>query len=187
MQHRTTTDYPALLGIARATVFEISSPSARSNLTDAIAAQAVEQYVEAVARGEDIHNPHGWVTVAARCRALDAMQKWAKEKKRNHRVDVDDWATQAYMVDASQRLIRHVHGAGDAFDGIATALWVSELINSTFPDSVNRDIATRCIVGGEKVGAVAEDLGMDAPAVSNRVSRIKARLKSEISVEDLRD
>ena len=101
MRATTTPDYRSLLGIARAAVFEIATPSAHSNITDVIAAQAVEQYFVAMQRGDDIHNPHGWVTVAARRRAIDAMRKWSREKKRNHRVDVDDRSAALYMVDAS--------------------------------------------------------------------------------------
>ena len=187
MQHETTTDYAALLGIARAAVFEISSPSARFNITDAIASRAVEQYLEAVKRGDDIRNPHGWVQVTARKRAIDAMIKWSREKRRNHRVDVDERATQMYMVDASNRLVQYVDAGNDAFGDVHTGLWVNELIESAIVDPVNRGIAVRCIAGGEKPGDVAADLGMEAPVVSNRLARIKAKLKNEISIEDLRD
>ncbi|MCL1598882.1 MAG: hypothetical protein M3094_06840 [Actinomycetia bacterium] len=187
MQHETTTDYPALIGIARAAVSEISSPSARFNITDAIASRAVEQYLEAVERGDDIRNPHGWVQVTARKRAIDAMIKWGKEKKRNHRVDVDERATQMYIVDASNRLVRYVDAGNDAFGDVNTGLWIDALIESAVSDPVNREIAVRCLVVGEKPGDVAADLGLEAPVVSSRLARLKVRLKNEISIEDLRD
>ncbi len=187
MHHETTTDYSALLGIATAAVFEISSPSARSNITDAIASRAVEQYLETVERGNEIRNPHGWIQVTARKRAIDAMLKWSREKKRTHRVDIDDRAPQMFMVDASNRLVRYVDTGNDDFSDVNTGLWISELIESAISDPVNREIAVRCLVGGEKPGDVASDLSLDAPVVSSRIARIKARLKKEISIEDLRD
>lgn len=186
MTQEASTGYTDLLSLARATVFEISTPSARSNLTDAIAAHAVEQYFEAIDRGEDIRSPKAWVATVARRRAIDGMRKWSKEKERNQRIDDDAWATQMYMVDASSNLISYMDVSRDAFASVHATLWINQLIESTFPDSVNREIAIRCLVDGEKPGDVAVDLGMAAPVVSNRLARIKAKLKEEISVDDLR-
>ena len=187
MTHEDTVDYAALLGIAHATVYEISSPSSRANLTEAVAAHAVEQYFEAVDGGAQIRSPEAWVATAARRRAVEALLKWTREKKRHQRLDIDDWETELYMDDATKHLVRYIDESGDEYDGIHTALWVGELIESTFPDPVNREIAARCLVDGEKPGIVAEDLGLEAPVVSNRLSRIRTKLKSEISIDDLRD
>ncbi len=178
------TDYRALLEIAHAAVFEIASPSARSNITDVIAARAVEQYSEAVGRGDVIRSPEAWVATVARRRAIDAMRVWSREKQRGVRIDVDDRRDDLYLAHLSDQLVRDIDG--DGFNRMHTALWLNELIDSVVPDPVNREIALRCIVEGEKPGIVATDLGMEAPAVSNRIARIKARLKTEISIDDLR-
>ena len=73
MTHEAPVDLKALLDVAYAAVFGIASPSARSNITDVIAAHAVEQYLANVERGKEIHDTNARVTTAARRRAIDAM------------------------------------------------------------------------------------------------------------------
>ena len=172
-----------LLEIARATAYEIASQSARSNITDGIAAKAVEQYLVAIDSGEEIRNPHGWIRTTARRRAIDAMRKWSRDKKRRVRLDVQDVRDDPYLTNLSNNLLRAVDEGSTQTE---SRLWLDELINSTIPDPTNRTIAVRCLVDGDKPGEVAGDLGLDAASVSSRLARIKERLRSEITIDDLR-
>ena len=112
------------------------------------------------------------------------MRRWSRDKRRNVLIDAGDPSCDVWLPETSLRLELAVDGwgIGDA----ETQLWLEELIRAAIPDPTNRAIAVRCVAGGEKPGVVAADLGLDAPAVSNRIARIKAKLRSEISPEDLR-
>jgi DNA-directed RNA polymerase specialized sigma24 family protein len=180
----TSLNYNELHAVAMAAVRETASPSAQTNLVDEVAALAMEQYLAALADGVEIDNPFGWIRVAARRRAIDAMRRWSRDKRRNVSIDAGDPSRDVWLTDATLRLGRAVDRSG--IGNAETQLWLQELIRAAIPDPTNRAIAVRCIAGGEKPGVVAADLGLDAPAVSSRIARIKAKLRSEISPEDLR-
>ena len=85
----TPVDHLGLFEIAHAAAYEMVSPSARTNLTEQIASDTVEQYLQAVASGEKIHNPYAWVQIRARWRTIDAMRGWQRRKERTRSLDAE--------------------------------------------------------------------------------------------------
>jgi DNA-directed RNA polymerase specialized sigma24 family protein len=179
-------DYHELFRIAEAAAYEIVSPSARSNVIDQIAADALEQYVEAIDAGVEIRNPYGWVATTARRRALDTIRKWERIKKATKRLDPDPAVQEYYMNAVSLRLHAALdENAADPADIVAEREWIAELIQIAYPDDpVNRDIAIACLVEGSKPRDIADDLGMSAKVVGNRLVRIRERLRETLPAAD---
>ncbi len=179
-------DYHELLRIAEAAAYEIVSPSARSNVIDQIAADALEQYVEAVKSGVEIRNPHGWVATTARRRALDTIKKWERVKKATKRLDAEPEIHDYYMNEIALRLHAALdENAADPADIVAEREWIAELIQIAYPDDpVNRDIAIACLVEGSKPRDVADDFGMSAKVVGNRLVRIRKQLRDTLPATD---
>jgi DNA-directed RNA polymerase specialized sigma24 family protein len=183
---QTPVDYEALLRIAEAAAYEIVSPSARSNLIDQIAADALEQYVEEVNSGTEIQNPHGWVATTARRRALDTIKKWERIKKATRRLDaepeIDDYYMNEISLRLDQALDKHVT---DPASIVVEREWITELIEITYPDdAVNRDIAVACLVEGSRPRDIADDFGMSAKVIGNRLVRIRERLRDTLPAAD---
>ena len=181
-------DYGALFGIAEAAAYEIVSPSARSNLIDQIAADSVEQYVRAVGAGEEIENPYGWIKTTARRRAIDSIRKWERDKKATRALDVDHRMDDYYMNTISQRLLDVIDGGEDnPGEIVVERAWIAELIQIAYPDDkTNRDIAIACLVEGSKPRDIADDFGMSAKVIGNRLVRIRERLRSTLPAVDSR-
>ena len=175
-------DYEALLRIAEAAAYEIVSPSARSNLIDQIAADALEQYWEAVNSGVDIRNSHGWVATTARRRALDTIRKWERIKIATRRLDAEPEIDDYYMKEISRRLNQALNEhVADPASIVVEREWISELIEIAYPDdALNRDIAIACLVEGSRPRDVAEDFGMSAKVIGNRLVRIRERLRETL-------
>jgi DNA-directed RNA polymerase specialized sigma24 family protein len=177
-------DHDGLFGIAYAAVYELVSPSARSNLTEQIAADTIEQYLKAVDSGEEIHNPHAWVQIRARWRALDAMRQWKRRKERTRSLDEErqDDGQPAYLSMLSRSLRNAIRREdGDPASIVVEREWIRGLIEATFPDDpTNRRLAIACLVEGAKPREVAEDFDMDAKVISNRLGRIRAKLLDEL-------
>ncbi len=176
----TAVDHQRLIEIANATVYGMVSTSARTNLTEQIASGTVEEYLEAIASGEEIHNPYAWVQIRARWRTIDAMRKWQRRKLRTRAID--DPNTQFYMENLGAELGRAIAEAGDDPARVVEAAeWVRELIETTFPDdSTNRRLAIACLVEGAKPREVADEFDMDAKVISNRLGRIRTKLIDEL-------
>ena len=166
-------DHAELLRIAEGTVYEIMSPSARSHLTEQVAADAIEQYLRAVANGQEIHNPNGWIKVTAQRRAIDAARVWQRRKKADVAIHDDErWA-----VDEFARSVRDVvsraldPGAEDPAEFVVEREWLAALIEEAYPDDdANRAIAVACLVEGSRPRDVAEIFGM--PVVLRNASEL---------------
>lgn len=180
---REPVDLAKLLRIAEATVFETVSPSAKSNLTDQIAADAVEQYLLAVDAGQEIRNPYGWIKVTARRRALDAVDAWERHKKATIAVDDESSGTNDYVSFAIRSSVLRAIESDNADPGslVVEREWLREVISRAYPDSrQNREIAIACLVEGARPREVATEFGMTPKALGNRLVRIRQRLRDEV-------
>jgi DNA-directed RNA polymerase specialized sigma24 family protein len=173
-------DYAELLRIAEGTAFEICTPSAQSNhLAQQIAADALLQYEAALNSGEVIHNPHGWIKVTARRRAIDAIRKWQRDKKATQPFE-SGFGSDGAHVDWMRDQLFHVIN-DDPGDFIVEKIWIAELIDIAYPDDpINRDLAKACIVGGLRPRDVADEFGMTPKVVGNRLVRIRERLRDTL-------
>ena len=177
-------EYHRLLGVTRAAVYDEISPSAAPNVGDEIVAATIEQYLEAIKAGEEIHNPFAWVPQRARWRAKDQMRKWDREKKRARAFNADEGDEQT---DALIAEIAHAIRSASGEDGrtpatlVASREWIRELIYGAFPaDSTNRQLAIACLVEGAKPREVAEEFDMNAKVIGNRLVRIRAKLLAQL-------
>ena len=180
--YREPVDYNTLFRIAEAAAYEIVSPSARSNLIDQISADAVEQYVRAVAAGDEIENPYGWIKTTARRRAIDSIRKWERDKKATRALDIDPRMDDYYMNTISRRLLDVIDGGEDnPGEVVVERAWIAELIQIAYPDdTTNRDIAIACLVEGSRPRDIADDFGMSAKVIGNRLVRIRQRLRATL-------
>jgi DNA-directed RNA polymerase specialized sigma24 family protein len=174
----TLVDYQRLSGIAYGTVFDLISTSARFNVADQIAADTVEQYLEAVAGGKEIHNPYAWVKIRAGWRAIDEMRRWERRKKRTRAIDGHQPNDQDFGDTLDYAVTITTGQDGDDPARIVEAQeWVRELIDAAYPDdSTNRRLAVACLAEGARPRDVAEDFDMDAKVIGNRLVRIRAKL-----------
>ena len=182
----TRVDYEKLLAIANAAVFEMVSPSAKSNLTDDIAAKAVEQYLAAVAAGQQIENPYGWIQVTARRRAIDSVRKWERHKIDTVRIGTRETGG-LYVGSVTQQMSSALEGDfGDPAQAVVAREWIADLIDTVFPDDeVNRRIAMACVVGEARPRDLVDELGLTNKVIGNRLVRIRERLREEVTRDDL--
>ena len=182
----TAVDYEKLLAIANAAVFEMVSPSAKSNLTDEIAAKAVEQYLAAVSAGQQIENPYGWIQVTARRRAIDAVRKWERHKIDTVRLDAREDG-ELYVGTVTRLMRSGLEGDfGDPAQAVVAREWVVHLIDTVFPDDeVNRHIAMACVVGKARPRDLVDELGLPNKVIGNRLVRIRERLREQVNRDDL--
>ena len=175
-------DYRELLEIARLEVLGTVSPSARNNIADDIASQAVAELSAKVERGERIDNPGGLVRIIARRRAIDGMRAWKRRK--------DHEARAPSTPDDDRRELEERIFYGDLIERLQTELspsaeylrkreseWIAELIEQVFPDRTDRRIAHGALVEGMRPAELAEELEMAPKTVSNRLSRIRRALQ----------
>jgi DNA-directed RNA polymerase specialized sigma24 family protein len=185
----TPVDYRKLLEIAEAAVSRMISPSAWGNLRGQIAADAVEEYLNAVEAGKRIHNPYAWVQICARWRTIDAMKKWERDKIRNDPFPDDeaggsDEKFAAILSDAVRQAV-----GGDYDDPafvVAAREWIHDLVDATFPDDeINQRLAIAGLVEGAKPRELTDEFDMDAKVISNRLGRIKAKLLKQFEAREL--
>ncbi len=178
-------DYQRLIGVATAAVYEKISPSAVANVADQIVSDTIEQYLQAVDAGKEIHNPFAWVQQRARWRAIDQMRQWQREKNRTRFYDAEEGDEQANaQVTAITGSIRHAAGEhGQTPSTIVTSReWIRELIYGAYPtDTVNRQLAVACLVEGAKPREVTDEFDMSAKVIGNRLVRIRSALLEQLA------
>jgi DNA-directed RNA polymerase specialized sigma24 family protein len=179
----STVDYERLFQIAYRTAFSLISTSARYNVADQIAGDTLEEYLRADAAGEEIRNPYGWIRVRAGWRALDEARRWQRRKLRTRPMQPFE-ADEGEDREFADLLEWVVGSSGERFDFgdpevfVVGKEWVRELIEAAYPeDSTNRRLAIACLVEGARPREVADEFGMDAKVIGNRLVRIRAKLR----------
>jgi len=190
-------DYGHLLAIARREVFLIVSQSARSNVTDDVAQQAIIEYL-GVAKRQKVNAPEAMVRVIARRRALNAMAKWTREKQQKNearqkgretaegaREDEDrDGDGGAYFRALAHELARTIEGNSPSeARALEAEIWVRELFDELLSDPMDRDIAWWNLIDHEPPRVIAERIHRTAKTVSNRLAKIRQILADALGRE----
>ena len=75
----------------------------------------------------------------------------------------------------------------DPGDVVVLREWIAELIEIAYPDdTTNRDIAIACLVEGSRPRDIADDFGMSAKVIGNRLVRIRQTLRATLPAIDSR-
>jgi RNA polymerase sigma factor (sigma-70 family) len=169
-EERQELDYQELFEVARAGALANVNTSAQANVVDDVAQKAVENLLDAQRRGEVIRNPVGFVRHAARCRAIDAMRKWGRDKKRDR--PLHDPRQSAYFEEVAFQ-ISHEFSPSARLRQKQESAWADAWLEQTF-EAKDREIA-RLHLEGQKPREIAEALGLKPKTVSNRLVEIRKR------------
>ncbi len=175
--------YGAYYQIAARQVYSIVSPSARDNVTEGIAADAVAELVAKIEAGETIDNPEAMLTTIARRRAIDARRRW--KQRRHARIGQEAErgfdgmvAEGTFFKMFDERLARSLDD--DVVENTDIAVWLVDLAESAGLDARDVEIARRTFVEGDDIEDIANDLDMAEKTVRNRITMIKQTLRDEV-------
>ena len=168
-------NYAELFEAALGTVYGVVSPSLRHNQAEDIAQQAVIEYREAVERGVEVRNPHAFVRTVAKRRAIDAWRRWRRRKGREQPGDDED-----VFFEALTQSLQRITSPSSAALAAEEQEWIDGMIDSLFPDEVDRAIAHGCVMQGRAPRDLAEETGLAAKTISNRLVRVKDVLEAHL-------
>jgi DNA-directed RNA polymerase specialized sigma24 family protein len=163
--------YRELLVIALGEVDSLITRSAALNLNDEVAAIAVEEYLRKVAAGLEVDNPRGFVRKVARDRAMDALKRWNRLKKKEQRVDENGYEAADFGLATDLGL---GWGTDDMTDRFL------EAVDAIKEDDADRTIARMIWIGRAEVDEAAAVTGLAPKTVRNRMTRIEKAVRRHL-------
>jgi DNA-directed RNA polymerase specialized sigma24 family protein len=166
--------YRRLLRVATMAAMKQLSTSAKDNVTDEAAAQAVWEYWLKVEAGEDIENDEAFVTRVAQRRAVDEQRRWKRNRHLRH--GHEDPAGDRMLVpdEALGREPSLMPRSDDSWRRVLVDLL------RTGGDTLDEKIGVAVFLDGEEPADVAERLGIAEKTVRNRMTTIRKSVVESI-------